>query len=73
MICKTLLADAPFGNIMNWNDSKWELSRVEKKPVETNNFCPEIPEKTYKMFPERRSLEAAKELCEKVGNGSSMF
>ena len=62
-----VIKDAPFGNILNWATSDWELSRVNRSDVETSDFCSPPPLKSYLMFPERRSLGSGKELCEKVG------
>ena len=63
--------DAPFGNIVHWNDTEWDLSLVETLPTETSDFCSQMPNKNYQMFPERRSLEAGQELCTKVGESAS--
>ena len=59
--------DAPFGNVLNWNNTEWTASMVNKQPTETSDFCSELPPKNYQMFPERRSLEAGQQLCVKVG------
>ena len=65
--------DAPFGNIIGWNTTNWDNSLVQVRGVETSDFCSELPNKNYRMFPERRSLEAGKELCQKVGKQSVIF
>ena len=59
--------DAPFGNVLQWNESSWDNSLVETASVETSDFCSERPDKNYHMFPERRSLEAGHDLCQKMG------
>ncbi len=60
--------DSPLGNILNWNEAKWELSKVQRLELDTSDFCIDFPSKNYFMFPERRSLESGQALCAKMGN-----
>ena len=69
--------DAPFGNILDWSKASWGgdgHSRVEQREgVETSDFCSELPPKQYTMFPERRAIQPAHELCLKVGEFYNFF
>ena len=67
--------DSPMGDVFNWNaeEMNWDLSNVEKIPLDTSDFCVDFPDKNYYMLPERRSLESGYVACQIMGISSFMF
>ena len=57
------------GDVFNWNaeEDNWDLSNVEKIPLDTSDFCVDFPDKNYYMLPERRSLESGYIACQIMG------
>ena len=37
------------GDVFNWNseEENWDLSNVEKIPLDTSDFCVDFPDKNY--------------------------
>ena len=66
-----MISDSPLGDILNWNEAEWELSKVKRMDLDTSDFCIDFPDKNYFMMPERRSLESGYEVCHKLGGSVS--
>ena len=66
-----MISDSPLGDILNWNEAEWELSKVKRVELDTSDFCIDFPDKNYYMIPERRSLESGYEVCHKLGKYSN--
>ena len=63
------VSDSVPGNVVSWNDTDtdWELTNVAEEGVEDGEFCSNIPDRSFYLLPENRSLEDAVGLCNVMG------
>ncbi len=57
------------GSVVNWNTASWNITNfVITDTIANTDPCIPYPNKTYMVFPERRDIDSAFSLCQRMGN-----